>query len=549
MATRTELLAEANKRGLLVGQQKTLFDEAQRRGLLGAPTTEPAALVEPGAAQPLATTVTPVSAAPQERTFGEQVLGALETAGTVVSGAIAEPVAGITGLVTGALTQDPAAASAVVEGVRERLTFQPRTEAGQEQLQAVGEFIQPAAEALEGAERTLGEATLKATGSPALAAAASTIPTALLELTGLASTKGITKLKTGRELDKAITSATPSIDQLKNASRQVFKEISAQGATVRPAAMITLTNNIERAARKAGARPRTTPETFGVIDEFKEIAESGRIIDLDELDELRTVAQNAAKSIDPAKKAPAIAMIDEIDGFLDDAGSDILRQPKGAPDVGPEYRAARRIWGKARKGEVIEEAFLRAKDTASGFENGLRIEFRKILKSKRQSKFFTDPEKAAMAKVSQGTRGANLAKLVGRFGFSEGQAINLINPVVGGAAGAAVFGAPGAVAVPIIGQVSKQLAQRLTKANATFADQVVRAGVNADLIAKAYMRNTPKKLQSASELAELFVKNEIDLSTVKSAIAKEAADLARAGRNARTGALAAGTLKPEEQTQ
>ena len=37
-----------------------------------------------------------------------------------------------------------------------------------------------------------------------------------------------------------------------------------------------------------------------------------------------------------------------------------------------------------RNSELLEEAFVKAKDTASGFENGLRIEFRKILKNKRQ---------------------------------------------------------------------------------------------------------------------------------------------------------------------
>jgi len=476
-------------------------------------------------------------------TFGESVVGGLEVAGRMISGAVAEPAAGIAGLATGVITQDPAAAAAVVEGVRERMTFEPRTPAGQEQLQAVGEFIQPAAELLTGAEQALGGATLEATGSPALAAVAATIPTALLEVVGAASAKGITKLKTGADLNRAIQQATPSVDQLKNASRQVFKEISDQGITVKPEALNTLTNNIERAARQAGARPRTTPETFGVIDEFKDLA--GRTIDLDELDELRTVAQNAAKSIDPAKKAPAVAMIDEIDSFLDDVGSDLLNQPKGT-NVGPEYRAARKLWGKARKGELIQEAFVNARDTASGFENGLRIEFRKIRKNKKQRKFFTNDELSALRRVSEGTRTANLAKLLGRLGFSEGQAINIVNPVLGGAAGAAVFGTPGAVAVPIIGQVSKQLAQRLTARNARFADQVVRAGANAEDITKAYMRNTPKGLRSAPELAELFIRNEIDLSTVKSAIAKEAADLARAGRNARAGAVAAGTLRPEE---
>jgi len=196
---------------------------------------------------------------------------------------------------------------------------------------------------------------------------------------------------------------------------------------------------------------------------------------------------------------------------------------------------------------MLQEAFLSAKDTASGFENGLRIELRKIIKSKRKSQFFTVGELAAIKRASQGTTAANNAKLLGRLGFSEGQAINIVNPLLGGAAGAAAFGTTGGIAVPIIGQVSKSLAQRLTAKSARFADQVVRAGGNADEITKAYLRNTSKNKRSAAELSELLVRNEIDLDTVKSAIAKEAADIARQARTFRAGALIGGELRPEDE--
>lgn len=478
--------------------------------------------------------------------LGDEILGGLETAGTVISSAVAEPAAGIAGLATGALTGDPAAAAAVVEGTRDRLTYEPESETGKRYVSALGEAIQPAAEAFDEAGKTLGGATLEATGSPELAALAETIPTALLEVAGAAAFKGVSKLKTGRELDKAIQTSTPSIDQLKSTSRQVFKEISETGSTVKPESLASLTKNIEIAAKSEGASRRTTKPAYGVIDDFKEVVESGRSITLDELDELRTVAQTAASTIDPAQKAPALAIIDEIDGFLDDAGVDVLNQPRGAKDVGAEYRAARKIWGRARRAELIKEAFENAKDTASGYENGLRIEMRKIFKNKRKKQFFTTSELAAMQRVSQGTNSANKAKLLGRLGFSEGQAINMVNPLLGSAAGGAVFGIEGGIAVPLIGQVSKALAQRLTAKSARFVDQVVRAGSNADNIAKAYVQNTPKAQRSAAELAQLFVRNDIDLSTVKSSMAKDAADIVKQAKAFKGGALTGGLLKPED---
>jgi hypothetical protein len=207
------------------------------------------------------------------------------------------------------------------------------------------------------------------------------------------------------------------------------------------------------------------------------------------------------------------------------------------------------MWGRARRGELLEEAFESAKNTRSGFENGLRNEFRKILENKRQVKFFTADEKAAMSVVSQGTKSANLAKLIGRLGFKEGQAINIINPIAGGAAAAALFGTTAGVAVPIIGQVSKELAQKLTRNNGRFAQRVVKAGSNAETIAKAYLNNTPKSSRSVLELAELLTRNEVDLRTATSAFAKDAADVAQQARVAKAGALGGGTLKPLEDDE
>ena len=69
------------------------------------------------------------------------VLGALwastqamgEFAATLATGAIAEPIAGLTGLATGDIN--------AIEGMRSRLTYQPRTKAGQLAMQSIGQDI------------------------------------------------------------------------------------------------------------------------------------------------------------------------------------------------------------------------------------------------------------------------------------------------------------------------------------------------------------------------------------------------------------------------
>jgi len=65
---------------------------------------------------------------------------AIDVGSTITSGAIAEPIAGLTALAT----NDPDA----VEGMTSRMTYQPRTEAGRKALNAIGQGFQSAASAI-----------------------------------------------------------------------------------------------------------------------------------------------------------------------------------------------------------------------------------------------------------------------------------------------------------------------------------------------------------------------------------------------------------------
>ena len=81
----------------------------------------------------------PTSAQPfASQNFTDVAQGRLEALGTILSSAIAEPAAGVAGL---AATLTPflrsGAGAAVTEGVREGLTFQPRTRSGKQSLQTV----------------------------------------------------------------------------------------------------------------------------------------------------------------------------------------------------------------------------------------------------------------------------------------------------------------------------------------------------------------------------------------------------------------------------
>ncbi len=119
-----------------------------------------------------------------DKSIGEIVHGGIDVLTTVASSVLAEPISGIAGMGVGVFGGAKAGAEAV-EDVREAMTYQPGTEAGQEFMGDVGSFLAPVGEALGGVETWLGESTLAITGSPELATLAHTVPTALLEVLGL----------------------------------------------------------------------------------------------------------------------------------------------------------------------------------------------------------------------------------------------------------------------------------------------------------------------------------------------------------------------------
>jgi len=481
------------------------------------------------------------------------LIGAGEVGLSLLTSAIAEPLAGLGG-VAGAIGTDAERGTEVIEQAREAFTFQPRTEKGQEFLQKTGEFLQPIADFFKKIEKELGDNVFKETNSPALAAAAATIPTAIVEVLGvtagtlpLRATKAAKKALKQGKISKSISESAPSVEQLKDTARAVYKEIDDTGAIINKNAFSSLSNKLVSEAKRSGLDKDITPNAVSALKRFQEL--DGKNVSITELDILRKVAQGAADSLNRTEKAIGIQMIDTIDTFLDNANEKIFLDPSGrVPDFGPKYKAARDLWGRARRSELLDDAFTKARIQATGFENGLRIHFRSILNNKKQRRFFSQDEIKAIEKVVMGDTKENIAKLIGRLGFGEGQATNIVGAAIGSGAGAAIFGPGGAVVFPLVGQISRKLAQRMTAKNAQFADDVIRAGKDARKITAAYLKNTPENLRSAEELSQLLLREDINLKNLQPIeIAEDARRLTMQNRSALAGALAPQVIKNNEQ--
>ena len=72
----------------------------------------------------------------------------------------------------------------------------------------------------------------------------------------------------------------------------------------------------------------------------------------------------------------------------------------------------------------------------------------------------------------------------------------------------------------------------MTKDGAKMAQSLIRAGKDGSRIAELYIKNTPKKLRSTTELAELLLANKVPLASIstKSPLLSDAAVIAAAAQ-------------------
>ena len=449
-------------------------------------------------------------------------VGGEEALGTIASGIIAQPVAGAIGAAAAPFVGTKAA-EFMIKDIQDKLTFIPKTPEGLERLQQIGEFLQPAGEALQAVEKGAGE-LVGGAERPVAAALATAAPTAALMALGAAPVRralGISKVaETTKALattsaKKLLSEAAPTIEGLKTAARGVYNELDSLGITINPRSVTRLSNELRSVARAEGFNKRIHPKVSAVLDEFQSVR--NRPQTLTEIDTLRKVAQGAARSIEPSEARIGAILIEKIDDILDNLKSANFVNPSKA-DVGAKFKDARQLWRRAKKSELLEEAFEKANLQATGFENGIRTQFRSILNNKKTRRGWTSEELSAMREVVKGGTAENLAKMIGRFGFSEGQASNMLMGSLGVAGGAAVGGAPGAVAVPLIGQLSRTLAQKLTRGKAEGVDLIVRAGNDGKAVVQAYLKAVKPAERSAQELTELLLRPEINLKTLKAQV-------------------------------
>lgn len=250
----------------------------------------------------------------------------------------------------------------------------------------------------------------------------------------------------------------PDGDALRAMAGPIFQR--ADSVDLPRAPLAAATQQASQAISPRGVNPGLMPRTAALMDDMTDMAtDPASTVKFGELNDLRKMTAAARGDFtNPAEQRGGGIIADAIDNFVDSVD----------PALSKEIGEARNMWARLRKSELIEEAFVKAENQASGFENGLRVQIRAILNNKKKRAGFTPAEIDAMEQIVRGTKFGNILKKVSKLGFGRGQQTNVLS----GTAGTAVFGPASLLA----GQAASIGAEALTNKGAQNLLGLVRAG-------------------------------------------------------------------------
>ncbi len=276
---------------------------------------------------------------------------------------------------------------------------------------------------------------------------------------------------------KEIIKAAPQSAELKETAKALYDDVDRLGVKFKPKAITNLGERVARTLREQGLDSDLHPQATAALNRLNRLTEVGEPISYKDLNIARRVASSASTAMgNPDNNRLARMIVDGIDDFVSTAGKRAVSGAGKSKEASQKHKQANDLWRRVRKSEMLDDAFAKADLQGSGFENGIRVQFRSILNNKNKAKQFTKEEKAAMRKVVKGGKIDNALRVLGSFGVGLGPQKSPLTTLAGIGGGGLVAGVPGSIGVPLLGQAAKLGAQARTKSNAEFAKSLVLLG-------------------------------------------------------------------------
>lgn len=273
-----------------------------------------------------------------------------------------------------------------------------------------------------------------------------------------------TRANQGRLTNAAIQNAPDAATLRSEASRLFDASTGGTPLAINDNAYFRFLGDVRQYANKLRINADNDPQSVGLLETLMRIADdtgSGVAVDLKDLHLVRQLARKVSGSPQGRDASFGMSVVDKMDDLI--AGlkpTDILG---GADPTQAANNLLNGIstWSRASKVGMLEEAVEKAGTYKSGMENGLRLQFQKILRDPKTRRLFTSAERQELERVANGTSLSNLVTLLGKFGFGTNGAGNMLGGTIGSLGAASVLGPVGGIAAALGASGARSLSENL----------------------------------------------------------------------------------------
>lgn len=258
--------------------------------------------------------------------------------------------------------------------------------------------------------------------------------------------KGLEKV-IQRGATKEAAKLTPKAAEIKTKAVGGYDAARGTGAVIDPKATNLLLHDVRISLDDAGIilpSGKMAPGYGKVKTALKVIEEYTKgPMTISQALKLRRTVANAADSKSKTERGIGLAMLNQLDDFFEALPPQAFQKGNG-PAAVEEMTRAKELYARAGRTGTIEKAIYNAKLAEGGFDNGLRSEFRSILKNDKKKRGFSETELSAMEEFVTGGPVSNFFKVL-----SGGRGLG------GFAFGGMAGGPAGAVALPAAAGLAK----------------------------------------------------------------------------------------------
>ena len=303
------------------------------------------------------------------RNSGEEIVGAAEAAVSTATSVINAPLGMAYGILSGSESE-----AEIIEKMG-KFTYQPKTEKGQRNMEAIGEGIDKS----------------KLAGMPPF-----------INVPGRFKGGAVTKRKIK-------TNELPTRNSIKDEAALAYKRAEEMGATIKTSEFKKFSNQLTEMLRKKGYR-EGNPDLGSIkviIEELNILSKKKGGVTLDDLQALRELSGSALKKPDPQVNMLGLNANHALDDFLGIV--DESKLTAGNPQAFAQWRLGRKKWGQQAKIKEMEWLQEKAELTDLGKEvprdaqiENFRQEVVRLLKSPKKLKMYSETDKMAMSEFVQG---------------------------------------------------------------------------------------------------------------------------------------------------